>query len=170
MRLSSEILIDEDRLGERVDLMARAISADTPEGVPLSVIAALDGAFIFCADLVRRLPMPVRLCMLPLVSVTRGGDPMALDFPPGFPLRGEDVLIVEDVLDTGQTMSAFRARLEREEPRRVRLAALLDKPNRRISQIDPDYVGFTVRDRWVVGYGLDYQGLYRNLPYITYVE
>jgi len=169
MRLSSEILIDEDRLAERVDVMARAISADTPEDVPLSVIVALDGAFMFCADLVRRLPMPVRLCMQPLVSVGRGGDPSRLTFPSDFPLRGQDVLIVEDVLDTGQTMSALRARLEPEGPRRVRIAVLLDKPARRVAQIDPDYVGFTVRDRWVVGYGLDYQGLYRNLPYITYV-
>jgi hypoxanthine phosphoribosyltransferase len=170
MRLSSEILIDEDRIGERVDAMGRAINADTPEGVPLSVIVALDGAFMFCADLVRRLTMPVRICMRPMTSVSRGGDPSSLAFPGGFPLRGEDVLVVEDVLDSGQTMSALRARLELEGPRRVRIAVLLDKPARRVALIDPDYVGFTVRDRWVVGYGLDYQGLYRNLPYITYVE
>jgi hypoxanthine phosphoribosyltransferase len=170
MHLSSEILIDEDRIAERVDVMARAISADTPEGAPLSVIVALDGAFVFCADLVRRLPMPVRLCMLPLTSVRRGGDPSKAVFPPDFPLKGEDVLVIEDILDTGRTLAELRTRLDFEEPRRVRLAVLLDKPARRQVPIEADYAGFTVADRWVVGYGLDYEGLYRNLPYVTYVE
>jgi hypoxanthine phosphoribosyltransferase len=170
MRLASEILIDEDRIAERVDLMARAISADTPDGASLSIITALDGAFIFCADLVRRLPMPVRLCMLPLASIRRGGDPSQAVFPDDFPLKDEDVLVVEDILDTGRTLDALRRRLEREEPRRVRLAVLLDKQARREVPIEADYAGFAVADRWVVGYGLDYEGLYRNLPYVTYVE
>lgn len=170
MTLSSDILIDEERLAERVDVMAQAISADTPEGEPLTVIACLDGAFLFCADLVRRLPMPVRIGLIPLVSVARGGNPEAIDFPPDLPLRDRDVLVVEDILDTGETMSAFAARLGRERPKRIRYAVLLDKPARRKVPIRPDYVGFTVADRWVVGYGLDFEGLYRNLPYITFVD
>jgi hypoxanthine phosphoribosyltransferase len=170
MQLSSEILIDEDRIAERVDVLAAAISADTPEGASLSVITALDGAFIFCADLVRKLPMPVRLCMLPLASVRRGGDPSQAVFPDDFPIKGRDVLVVEDILDTGRTLAALRSRLDREEPKRVRLAVLLDKPARRQVPVEADYAGFTVADRWVVGYGLDYEGLYRNLPYVTFVE
>jgi hypoxanthine phosphoribosyltransferase len=169
MRLSSATLIDEGQIAHRVDAMARAITADTPEGAQLSVLALMDGSFMFCADLVRRLPMPVRLAFVPLLSVRRGGDPERLVLPPGFPLRGEDLLVVEDILDSGATLAALKARLAREEPRRIRLAMLLDKTGRRSVDVRPDYVGFEVDDRWVVGYGLDYEGLYRNLPYISYV-
>jgi hypoxanthine phosphoribosyltransferase len=170
VRLSSDILIDEVRLARRVEALARAIAADTPEGESLSVIGILDGAFIFCADLVRRLPMPVRLGLVPLVSVERGGDPERVALPADLPIAGADVLVVEDILDTGRTLAALVARLRRSEPRRVRVAVLLDKPARRVADVRPDYVGFAVDDRWVVGYGLDHEGLYRNLPYVTYVE
>lgn len=170
MRLSSEILIDEERLRRRIDSMAMAIAADTPEDTPLCVLALLDGAFMFCADLVRRLPMPVRVGMVRVVSIERGGSPESLTLPREMPLSGEDVLVVEDILDTGRTLAAVRERLDREEPGRVRLAVLLDKPARRAVAVRPDYVGFTIPDRWVVGYGLDWEGLYRNLPYVSYVE
>jgi hypoxanthine phosphoribosyltransferase len=170
VRLASEILIDERRIGERVAVMAQAIAADTAEGVPLVVIALLDGSFMFCADLVRRLPMPVRIGLVPLISVGRGGAPERLSFPLGLPLASQDVLVVEDILDSGRTLGALRERLAAERPRRLRFAVLLDKPSGREVDVVPDYVGFTVGDRWVVGYGLDYEGLYRNLPYITYVE
>lgn len=170
MRLSSEVLIGEARLEQRVRALAAAIAADTPEGVELSVLALMDGAFMLCADLVRRLPMPVRLAFVPVVSVLRGGDPARIVLPPGFPVRGTDLLVVEDILDTGRTLSALRRRLVALEPRRIRLAVLLDKPARREVEIKPDYVGFKVQDRWVVGYGLDSDGLYRNLPYISYIE
>ena len=169
MRLSSEILIPESALRARVEAMAAAITADTPEGTTLSVLALLDGAFVFCADLVRRLPMPVHLALVPIVSIERGGDPGRLALPPGFPVRGADVLVVEDILDTGRTLSALSARLSEEAPARLRVAVLLDKPARRAVDFRPDYRGFTVPDRWIVGYGLDVDGLYRNLPYITYV-
>jgi len=170
MRLSSEILIGEEELLRRVSAMAAAIAADTPEGQNLSVLALMDGAFLFCADLVRRLPMPVSLGFVPMVSVQRGGDPEKVELPAEFPVEGQDLLVVEDILDTGQTLSALRGNLMRRKPRRLRLAVLLDKPVRRKVEIVPDYVGFTVGNHWVVGYGLDYEGLYRNLPYLSYVE
>ena len=170
MRLSTDILIGEERLRERVASLAAAIAADTPEGVTLSVLALMDGAFMFCADLVRRLPMPVRLALVPLNSVNRGGDPGRAALPLDFPVEGADLLVVEDILDTGLTLSALKTHLERRHPRRLRIAVLLDKPARRAVSIRPDYVGFTVPDRWVVGYGLDSDGLYRNLPYISHVE
>ena len=78
--------------------------------------------------------------------------------------------MVEDILDTGETLSAVTATLGRRNPRRIRLAVLLDKPARRVVDVKPDYVGFRVDDRWVVGYGLDSDGLHRNLPYISYME
>ena len=170
MRLSSEILISEERLDERVRAMAEAIAHDTPDGTTLSVLALMDGAFMFCADLVRRLPMPVRLAMVPVLSVERGGDAGRVMLPLDFPVEEEDLLIVEDILDTGRTLSALKERLERRRPRRVRIAVLCDKPARRRTHLRPDYVGFQVPDRWVVGYGLDADGLYRNLPYLSFVE
>ena len=170
MRLSSEILIGEEELRRRVAAMATAIAADTAEGETLSVLALMDGAFMFCTDLVRRLPMPVRLAFVPVVSIRRGGDPSRIELPPGFPVAGADLLVVEDILDTGCTLAALKAHLASQGPRRVRLAVLLDKPAHREEEIRPDYVGFSVADRWVVGYGLDSRGLYRNLPYISYVE
>lgn len=169
MHLSSEILISERQIRERIEAMAAAIAADTPDGATLTVVSILDGSFMFCADLVRRLPMPVHLALVPLRSVDRGGDPEATVLPPELPIRGADLLVIEDILDTGRTLSAFRAHLESLGPRTVRLAVLLDKPTRRKAAVRPEYSGFTVPDRWVVGYGLDYEGLYRNLPYISYV-
>ena len=170
MRLSSDILIGEEELRRRVSAMASAIAADTPEGETLSVIALMDGAFMFCADLVRRLPMPVHLAFVPVTSIGRGGDPSKTVLPSEFPVRGADLLVVEDILDTGCTLSALERHLLSMGPRRFRLAVLLDKPTRREVEIRPDYVGFTTEDRWVVGYGLDYEGLYRNLPYVSFVE
>jgi hypoxanthine phosphoribosyltransferase len=170
MQLSSTILIAEERIEERIAALADAIAADTPESTELSVIALMDGAFMFCADLVRRLPMPVRIAMTPVLSVERGGDPGRVMLPLDFPIEGADLLLVEDILDTGRTLAALKERLERRRPRRLRIAVLLDKPARRQARIVPDYVGFQVPDKWVVGYGLDADGLYRNLPYISYVE
>lgn len=170
MRLSREILIGETALQARVDALARAIAADTREGGELSVIGLMDGAFMFCGDLVRRLPMPVRLALVPVRSIDRGGVPSTIALPEGFPLEGADVLVVEDILDTGRTLSALKAHLASLRPARLRIAVLLDKPARRAIPLVADYVGFQVPDRWIVGYGLDVDGLYRNLPYISYVE
>jgi hypoxanthine phosphoribosyltransferase len=168
--LSREILIGETALQSRVEALARAIAADTEEGGELSVIGLMDGALMFCADLVRRLPMPVRIALVPVRSIDRGGDPSSLVIPEDFPVTGADVLIVEDILDTGRTLAALKARLDAMAPARLRIAVLLDKPARRSVPVAADYVGFQMPDRWIVGYGLDVDGLYRNLPYITYVE
>jgi len=170
MRLSREILISESALKTRVDAMARAIAADSPDGGALSVLIILDGAFMFGGDLVRRLPMPVRTALVPLPSIDRGGDPTRLALPDGFPIEGADVLVVEDILDSGRTLAALKAELLRRRPRSLRIAVLLDKPARRSAPFVPDYVGFEVPDRWIVGYGLDAEGLYRNLPYISFLE
>jgi len=169
-RLSREVIFSEDAIRARVSAMAQAIAADTPEGDELSVIALLDGAFMFCADLVRRLPMPVRLALVPMRAVRHGGDPSAIRLPPDFPVEGRDVLIVEDILDSGETLAALSRALEPLGFARRRIAVLLDKPYHRSAEVRPDYVGFSCPDRWVVGYGLDHEGLFRNLPYVSYVE
>jgi hypoxanthine phosphoribosyltransferase len=170
MRLSREILIGETALSSRVEALARAIAADTREGGGLSVIGLLDGAFMFCADLVRRLPMPVHLALVPIRSIDRGGDPAGLVLPASFPLADADVLVVEDILDTGRTLLSLKTHLMTHRPARLRIAVLLDKPARRAVPLIADYVGFQVPDRWIVGYGLDFDGLYRNLPYVSFVE
>ena len=170
MRLSADILIDEHRLRERVEEMAVAIAADSTGEGTLSVVALMDGAFMFCADLVRRLPMPVHLALAPVTSVLHGGDPSRIVFPHGFPVAGADLLVVEDIHDTGQTLAALLTHLGSMSPARIRLAVLLEKPARGDRRIPIDYLGFQVPDRWVVGYGMDADGLYRNLPYVSYVE
>ena len=170
MRLSSRVLIPEKAILERVSAMAAAISADTPEGTTLSALALLDGAFMFCADLVRRLTVPVHLALVPTVSVRRGGEPGRISLPLDFPVEDRELLVVEDILDSGRTLRAIGERLASRRPRRIRMAVLLDKPSGREVDVAPDYVGFTVPDCWVVGYGLDAGGLYRNLPYVTHVE
>ena len=163
-------MIGETAIGARVEALARAIAADTKEDGELSVIALMDGAFMFCADLVRRLPMPVRLALVPIKSIDRGGNPAATALPEGFPLEGADVLVVEDFLDSGRTLLALKDHILAQRPARLRIAVLLDKPARRAVPLVADYVGFQVPDRWIVGYGLDVDGLYRNLPYISFVE
>ncbi len=170
VRLSSRVLLSEEQIRQRVEAMAVAIAADTPDGNTLSVLVLMDGAFMFCADLVRRFPLPVRLAFVPVLSVSRGGDVGRIAIPLDFPIADADVLIVEDILDTGLTLGALKSRLEACGPARLRIAVLLDKPARRKLQVRPDYVGFTVPDTWVVGYGLDVDGLFRNLPYITHLE
>ncbi len=170
MRLSGEVLIGEVRIRARVDALARSISGGTPDGAALSVLVLLDGAFVFASDLVRRLTVPIRLALVPVRSVDRGGDPSAMELPADFPVEGADVLVVEDILDTGRTLAAVRDRLLARRPARLRIAVLLDKPARRAVPVAADYVGFTVHDVWWVGYGLDADGLYRNLPYLTRTE
>ena len=170
LKLGREILFSSDRIASRVLEMAQAIDSDTPEGGSISVLALLDGAFMFCADLVRHLPGPVHLAMIPVRSVARGGDPSRIDLPDDFPVAGADLLIVEDILDTGRTLDRLIRHLQALEPRTLRLAVLLNKPSRREVEVLPDYTGFEVPDRWVVGYGLDDAGLYRNLPYITTLD
>lgn len=170
MRPAAEPLITRERIAVRVREMAEAIDSGTEPGATLSVLALLDGAFMFCSDLIRHLETPVHLGLLPVPSVARGGDPSQVRLPSGLPIRSADLLVVEDILDTGRTLDLLLVRLRAMEPRSLRLAVLLDKPSRREVEVLPDYTGFQVPDRWVVGYGLDEGGLYRNLPYITTLE
>ncbi len=167
MTLSGKILFGEDRIRERVLEMARAIASDTPAGGTISVLVVMDGAFVFASDLLRALPVPCRIALAPVRSVDRGGDPRSLVLPGEFPVEGSDLLVVEDILDSGRTLAALRAHLAGLGPSRIRFAVLLDKSARRAVPFRPDYVGFRVPDVWVVGYGLDSGGLYRNLPYLT---
>ncbi|MDR1988904.1 MAG: hypoxanthine phosphoribosyltransferase, partial [Acidobacteriaceae bacterium] len=160
-------LISEDRIRQRVTELATEIGRDYPNGV--HVVAVLKGAFIFIADLVRQLPGPVSLDFMVLSSYTDGtttsGEVCVLkDLESS--LDGKDVLIVEDILDTGVTLNYLHHILRARNPRVLKTACLLNKPSRRNIDVTVEYIGFEVEDRFVVGYGLDYEEHYRNLPYI----
>lgn len=170
MTLARTILFDEGRIRERVAEIAQAVARETPLGATISALVILDGAFVFASDLLRRLPGSVRVGFASVRSPRRGGDPSSLVLPESFPVEGTDLLVVEDILDSGRTLGSLRKRLEALRPARLRFAVLLDKPARREVEFRADFVGFEVPDVWVVGYGLDDGGLYRNLPYLTCVE
>lgn len=162
------ILIDEAVIERRLDHMAREIERDFPEGT-LVVIILLKGALVFAADLLRRVPRQLELECLNVASYHGGMESSGnVDFlDRNFPeVKGRDVLLLDDILDTGRTIAAVAARLREEGASAVRTAVLLAKDKTRAAEVEADYVGFEIGDEFVVGYGLDYQGRYRNLPYV----
>jgi len=169
MKLSGEVLLSADRIAARVAEMGEKITADYAGREP-AVLGILKGSFIFVADLVRRIRGPLRVGFIDISASPRSGRITEMVFTSSFDVEGVDLLLVEDILDTGITLAYLSQQLELRGPRSIRTAVLLDKPARRKVAFDPDYVGFQVADRFVVGYGLDYQEAHRNLPYLTYVQ
>jgi hypoxanthine phosphoribosyltransferase len=167
------VLIDEARLRLRVQELAVEVRRDTPPGAPLHLVAALKGAFVFLADFVRALQGPVTVDFLSVGSYdgrreTSGQIRITKDIEQS--IENRDVVLVEDILDTGLTLAAVHELLQSRRPRSLRTVCLLDKPARRRVDIPVDYVGFTIDDHFVVGYGLDAGELYRNLPYVGILE
>jgi hypoxanthine phosphoribosyltransferase len=161
------ILISEERIQERV----RALAAEIDEafaGAEILAVGVLTGAFVFLADLVRHLKSPVRFAFLKADSYGDGTRPGELSLTvvgeSGF--SGRDVLLVEDILDTGNTLHGILELIQKEGPRSLKSVVLVDKPARREVEVTPDFTGFTVPDEFIVGYGLDHAQRYRNLPYI----
>ena len=161
------VLIPEARLARRVRQLARAIEKDFA-GRDLVIVALLNGTVVFLADLIRQLRLPLRLDFIGVSSYAAGTSPGELIFTKELKIdvRRRDVLLVDDIVDTGRTLRAVCARLRRLRPRRLKICVLLDKRERREARVQPDYVGFVIPDRYVVGYGLDYAEHYRNLPYV----
>ena len=162
-----QVLIDESRLARRVRVLAKRIERDF-RGRELVVVALLNGTILFLADLIRGLALPLRLDFIGISSYGAGTRPgeMTLTKELRLDVRGRDVLVVDDILDTGRTMRRVLGILCRLGPRRVRTCVLLDKPARRVEALEADYVGFSIPDLFVVGYGLDYAERYRNLPFV----
>jgi hypoxanthine phosphoribosyltransferase len=166
-----QTLIEAADIHERVRAMAREIRRDHPDGVHL--ICVLKGAFVFLSDLARALEGRVTLDFMALSSYgssTRSSGQVQLlkDLDAG--LEGRDVVIVEDIVDTGLTLTYLQDILRARAPRSLRTACLLSKPSRRLVDVAVEYVGFTIEDRFVVGYGLDFDEQYRNLPDIAVLD
>lgn len=166
-----EVLISSEAIADRVAEMGAQIRSDY-HGRELTVLGVLNGSFIFMADLVRAISGPVRCDFLGLSSygsATESSGVVAITKDLSGPVEGRDLLIIEDIIDTGLTMAYLLENLRTRRPASVRIASLLSKPARRKVEVPVDYLGFTIEDRFVVGYGLDHDGLYRNLPFIGVV-
>ena len=163
-----KVLVSEQELKDRVKAIAADITRDYKGRVPV-IISVLKGSFIFMADLVRAIDNPLEVDFMVVSSYnssteTSGQVQILKDV--SMNLAGRDVIIVEDILDSGLTLSYIAELFEARNIASLRIATLLDKPSRRRVPVKADYVGFDVPDEFVVGYGLDYDQLYRNLPYI----
>lgn len=164
----SEILYTADELHEAVAKLGAQLSRDY-EGKNLFMVAVLKGSLIFMADLMREITVPCSIDFLAVSSYgngTKSSGEVRLIKDLDCPLENKDLLIVEDILDSGVTLSYLKKTLIARNPRSIRICTLLDKPQRRQADIQADYSCFQIPDAFIVGYGLDYAERYRNLPYI----
>jgi hypoxanthine phosphoribosyltransferase len=163
------VLISERRIAERVERLGREISADYADVGELLLVGVLRGAFIFLADLARRLTIPTSIDFMALSHYAHGSTPsgaVRLVMDLRVPITGRHVLLVEDIVDSGETLAYLRRMLEVRQPASLKICALTRKPDRLTAEVRVDYVGFDIPDAWVVGYGLDFDDQFRALPYI----
>lgn len=165
----AEVLITEEQIRSKVTELGAQLSRDY-EGRPLTLVSVLKGSLPFMADLMRAISIPVTIDLMEVSSyggtATESSGLVRILKDLSASIEGRDVLIVEDIIDTGLTLNYLVRYLRGKNPRSLRICALLDKPARRLVDIDIDYRGFTIADRFVIGYGLDYGEVYRNLPFI----
>ena len=167
-----KVLVSEEEVEKRIRDLGEKISKDY-EGKQVHLICVLKGGVFFMCELAKRITVPLSMDFM---SVSSYGDGMtssgvvkiAKDLDES--LEGKDVLVVEDIIDSGRTLSYLLEILKKRNPNSMKLCTLLDKPERRVMDVNVDYVGFNIPDEFVVGYGLDYAQKYRNLPYIGVVE
>ena len=172
MEKISKVLISEADLKRRVKELADKIASDYA-GESVTMICILNGASVFYADLVRELDLDVRFEFMSVSSygsgtVTSGEVKILKDV--SYPIENKDVIIVEDIIDSGCTLSYLKRVLEQRNPASVKVCTILDKPSRRKVEFKGDYVGFEIPDEFVIGYGLDYAGQYRNLKDVCILE
>lgn len=166
------VLYSEEEIIARVKEMGEQISRDY-EGKELHLVGILKGATFFACELAKRITVPVTLDFMSVSSygdATESSGIVRINKDLDEPLEGREVLVVEDIVDTGNTLAYLLDNLQKRGARSVRLCALLDKPERREKDVKVDYTGFEIPDKFVVGFGLDYAQKYRNLPYIGVVE
>lgn len=165
-------LIDEERLQKRIKEIAEEINKDYI-GKELVLICILKGSTFFTVDLSKSIKNDLTIEFIQVSSygagtVSSGNVDLKLDLEKS--IEGKDVIVIEDIIDTGRTLSYLLEHLKERKPNSLKLCTLLDKPERRIYDVKVDYVGFEIPDKFVIGYGLDYDQLYRNIPYIAYIE
>jgi len=162
-----EILLDSQTVATRVGELGAQLSADYAGRDPV-LVSVLKGALVFLADLMRAMDLPSSIDLMEVSSYagteTSGQVRILKDLSK--PIEGRDVIVVEDIIDTGLTLNYLLGYLADRQPASIKICCLLDKPARRLADIPIDYIGFTIPDRFVIGYGLDYEERYRNLPYI----
>ena len=165
----AQVLITEDQIRDKVRELGRQISVDYAS-TSVTLVSVLKGSLPFMADLMRQIEIPLQIDLMEVSSYggatteTSGLVRILKDLSSS--IEGKDVLIVEDIIDTGLTLNYLLRYLRGKNPRSLRICALLDKPARRLVEIHIDYLGFTIPDEFVVGYGLDFSEFYRNLPFI----
>ena len=161
------VLITDEQLARRIREMSATIEADFRDR-EMVVVSLLNGTVMFLADLIRNLSLPLRLDFIGVSSYGAGTESGELVFTKELRLdvRGRDVLLVDDILDTGKTLYRVLGKLRALKPRHIRTCVLLNKAARRVEEVEADYVGFEIPDFFVVGYGLDFSERYRNLPFV----
>ena len=163
-----EALISEEEITMRIEALGKAITKDF-ENESVVVICVLKGAFMFCSDLIKKINLPLKLEFISLSSYgdsTNSSGNVRLEMDITANIEGQNVIIVEDIVDTGLTIKTLMEILSVRKPKSVKLASLLFKPSKLKHKVDIDYLGFEIEDKFVIGYGLDYAGRYRELPYI----
>jgi hypoxanthine phosphoribosyltransferase len=170
---TSNVLLSEAAIKERIASLAAEIERDYPASEEIHLVAVLKGGFMFMADLVRAMSERVTMDFMAVSSYAKGttssGQVRVLkDLDSN--LEGRHVIVVEDIVDTGLTLHYLQDLLKARAPKSMKTACLLSKPSRRKVEVQVDYIGFTIEDHFVVGYGLDYAEKYRNLPYIAILE
>ena len=167
------VLLDAEKIQARVRELAREIEADYPDGEEIFLVGVLKGGFMFMADLVRSMSTRVSIDFIAVSSYgagTKSSGEVRLQKDLETSLENRNVIVIEDIVDTGLTLKYLQDILRSRAPRSLRTACLLSKPTRRQVDVPVEYVGFTIEDRFVVGYGLDYAEKYRNLPHIAVLQ
>ncbi len=165
------VLINKSRLEKRIEELAKQIEKDY-EGKNLIFIGILKGSVMFMTELAKNIKSNVEMEFMDVSSYegTESTGNIKINSDIRNSIKGKDVIIVEDIIDTGRTLTFLIDYLKQKEPNSLKIATMLSKPSRRILELNVDYIGFSINDEFVVGYGLDYNEKYRNLPYIGYFE
>ncbi len=172
MKEKIRILLTEQEANEGIAKMAARISEDYA-GESVHLVCVLKGSIFFTCELAKRITVPVTLDFMSVSSYgdgTESSGNVRINKDLDEPLEGKNVLVVEDIVDSGRTLSYLMENLGTRNPKSLRLCTLLDKPDRRVTNVKVDYTGFKIPDEFVVGYGLDYAQKYRNLPFVGIVE
>lgn len=166
-----KVLINEKRLEKRIKEIAEKIEKDY-EGKEIVFIGILKGSVMFMTELAKNIKSDVQFDFMDVSSYegTESTGTIKVNKDLRDSIEGKDVIIVEDIIDTGRTLTYLLDYLKKKNPKSIKIATMLSKPSRRVLELDVDYIGFSIEDKFVVGYGLDYDEKYRNLPFIGYIE